>query len=260
MAVLGLVRYIAAMCSRFLLSRIQPIAALLIVFSGVTHAQQDSDSLDRDYGSELPRIPALSPEDEAGSFQIHDGFETQLVAAEPLVFDLIAMAFDERGRMYVVEMRGYSERRDELIGAIRLLEDVDGDGAMDTSVVFTDGLAWPTAVACYDGGIYVAEPPDVWYLKDTDGDGRADVKDKVFSGFGLSNVQGLLNSFNWSMDNRIHGAPSGSGASVTAAARPFDPALVVRGRAFSFGPRARARPCWLAKPPFMPPWGGATRR
>jgi putative membrane-bound dehydrogenase-like protein len=61
----------------------------------------------------------------------------------------------------------------------------------------------------------------------------------VFSGFGLSNVQGLLNSFNWSMDNRIHGATSGSGAQVTATAQPFEPPLVLRGRDFSFDPRTR---------------------
>ena len=145
----------------------------------------------------------------------------ELVAAEPLVYDPVAMAFDENGRLFVVEMRGYSERRADLIGAIRLLTDENGDGVFDSSHVYSDGLAWPTAVACYDGGIFVGVPPDIVYMKDTDGDGKADRHEVVFSGFGLNNVQGLLNSFNWGVNNLLHGATSGSGASDGQRFRSF---------------------------------------
>ena len=160
----------------------------------------------------------------------------ELVAAEPLVRDPIAMAFDERGRLFVVEMRGYSEQREENIGSVRLLEDKDRDGVYDVASDYIDGLAWPTAVACYQGGVFVAVPPDILYCKDTNGDGRADTRDVVFTGFGLENVQGLLNSFNWRLDGRIHGATSSSGASVTKPGSASPP-LSLRGRDFSFDPR-----------------------
>lgn len=198
---------------------------------------QEADSIDRDYAGELERIAPLSPADALDSFEVHADFEMQLVAAEPLVHDPIAMAFDEYGRMYVVEMRGYSEQRDENIGAVRLLEDTDGDGAMDLSSVFLDGLAWPTAVACYDGGVFIGVPPDIFYAKDEDGDGRADRIERAFTGFGLDNVQGLLNSFTWGLDYRIHGATSGSGAQIARVDAPDAEPLVLRGRDFSFDPR-----------------------
>lgn len=209
---------------------------LLPIAAGVA---QESDSIDRDYADELPRIQPLEPADALKSFKIHPGFRMELVAAEPLVFDPIAMAFDESGRMYVVEMRGYSERRQDMIGAIRLLEDTNGDGVFDESHVFADGLAWPTAVACFDGGVFVGVPPDIFYMKDTDGDHRADIKELVFSGFGLANVQGLLNSFNWNLDNQIQGATSGSGALATSTAYPLEAPLTLHGRDFIIDPKAR---------------------
>jgi putative membrane-bound dehydrogenase-like protein len=208
---------------------------LLLLLATLKIAAQES--VDTDFAAELPRIEPLEPGDALRSFETHPEFDMQLVASEPLVYDPIAMAFDEFGRMYVVEMRGYSEQREEHLSAIRLLEDSDGDGVMDESHVFLDKLPWPTAVACYDGGIFVGVPPDIFYAKDTDGDRRADRIERVFTGFGLDNVQGLLNSFNWSLDNRIHGATSGSGARILPANDDGAEPLVLRGRDFSFDPR-----------------------
>lgn len=208
-----------------------------VLFSSLLYAADDS--LDRNYAEELPRIAPLEPDQVAASFEVHPGFEMQLVAAEPLVHDPIAMAFDEKGRLFVVEMRGYSERRDEMLGAVRLLTDTDGDGVYDKSDVYVDGLAWPTAVACFDGGIFVAEPPNIFYCKDTDGDSKADEKEIVYTGFGLSNVQGMVNTFKWGLDNRIHGATSSSGAEMVRTDDPTAPPLSLRGRDFSFDPRTR---------------------
>jgi putative membrane-bound dehydrogenase-like protein len=93
-------------------------------------------------------------------------------------------------------------------------------------------------VACYDGGIFIGAPPDILYCKDTNGDGRADVRRVVFSGFGRSNVQGLMNSMTWTLDNRIEGATSSSGGTVRQLAHEDAEPLAVRGRDFSFDPRS----------------------
>src|SRR5882672_7740926 len=212
--------------------------------------------------AQLPRVPATPPERAVSTFKVKPGFRVELVAAEPLVVSPVAMSFDEDGRLFVVEMRDYSERRPERLGRIRLLEDTDGDGRFDKSTVFAQDLPWPTAVICWDGGVFVGATPDIFYFKDTNGDGVADIREVIFSGFASDyapfatnklNVQALMNSFNWSLDNRIHGATSFSGGKVQRIDSPFvrdwltrgkvaigvSPAatLDLRGRDFSFDPR-----------------------
>jgi len=190
---------------------------------------------------DLPRIPPTEPERVLSTFRIKPGFHLELVAAEPRVMDPIALAFDENGRLFVVEMCDYSERRQEKLGRIRLLEDTDGDGCFDKDSVFADELPWPTAVICYKGGIFVAATPDIFYFKDQNGDGVADEKKIVFTGFAKGverlNVQALPNSFTWGLDNRIHGATGPNGGSITSVNAPSAKLLELRGRDFSFDPR-----------------------
>ncbi len=204
------------------------------------------DSIDQDYAGELPRIAPRSPAAAQQAFHIAPGFRVDLVAAEPHVVDPIAMAFDENGRLFVIEMRDYSEDDKANLGRVRLLTDSNGDGRFDRSSIYAEGLSWPTAIACYDGGVFVAAAPEVFYLKDRDGDGIADEKKHLFTGFARSNVQGLINSFQWGLDHRLHAATSSSGASVAygpdhpqmnspTTARP-EP-LVLRGRDFALDPR-----------------------
>jgi putative membrane-bound dehydrogenase-like protein len=175
---------------------------------------------------QLPRIPPQSPQQALSTFTLQRGFSLELVAAEPDVVDPIDAAFDEDGRMYVVEMRDYPflpeqraakyvERQPENWGAIRLLEDTNGDGRMDKSTVFADQLRWPQSVCCYRGGVFVIAPPTLWYFKDTAGDGVADVKEEWFTGFGLSNVQALANGLEWSLDHGIYWAGGRTGAEIT---------------------------------------------
>ncbi|MEO6036132.1 MAG: PVC-type heme-binding CxxCH protein, partial [Verrucomicrobiota bacterium] len=189
----------------------------------------------------MPRFVAVEPTNALQTFQMKPGFRLELVASEPNVIDPIALSFDENGRMFVVEMNDYSERRDEKLGRIRVLEDLDGDGRYEKATVFADGLPWPTGVICYDGGIFVAASPDVIYLKDTEGDGKADVRKVVFTGFGVGkdklNVQALLNGFNWGLDNRIHGATAPSGGIVTNLMVAQQAPLNLNGRDFNFDPR-----------------------
>ncbi len=191
--------------------------------------------------AEMPRYPAVEPKDAVATMKVRPGFRVELAAAEPLVVDPIAGCFDENGRLYVIEMRDYSERRDDRLGRVRLLDDTDGDGAFDRATTFADDLAWPTAIFCWQGGVFVGSTPDVLYLKDMTGDGVADERRVVYTGFADGNaklnVQALLNSFNWGLDNRVHGSASLSGGRVRrAGAGPAD-ALDLRGSGFSFDPR-----------------------
>ncbi len=189
---------------------------------------------------DLPRIPPTEPDKALTTFKVKPGFRVELAAAEPNVRDPVAISFDEDGRMYAVEMRDYSERRDERLGEVRLLEDTDNDGRFEKSTVFADRLPWPTAVICYGGGVFVATTPDILFLRDTNGDGKADERRVVFTGFGKGverlNVQALPNSFNWTLDNRIHGATGPNGGQVTTVDAQGAP-VELRGRDFSFDPR-----------------------
>src|SRR6266516_5162814 len=133
---------------------------------------------------DLPRFPPVEPADAIKTFTVKEGFKIELAAAEPLVVDPVAMAFDEEGHLFVVEMRDYSERRDQKLGRIRMLTDTDGDGKFDKSTIYADNLPWPTAIICWNGGVFVGATPSIFYFTDTDGNGIADENRVVFTGFG----------------------------------------------------------------------------
>ena len=196
-----------------------------------------------DAARELPRYPAVAPKDALKTWRVKAGFRLELAASEPQVRDPIAVCFDERGRMFVCEMIDYSEMRDASphLGRVSVLEDKDGDGYYETSTVFADNLAWPTGLIWANGGLYVAATPDIWRFEDRDNNGAAEVRTRVFTGFGtglkLLNVQSLLNSFQWGPDNRVHVlAGGGNRGVVTCPLRPELPGRELGGRDFWFDP------------------------
>lgn len=189
----------------------------------------------------FPDLPPTEPEGAFATFDMHPDFKLELLASEPLIADPVAMSFDENGALYVVEMRGYSERRDEKLGRVKRLEDRNHDGRMDHATVFAEGLAWPTGVLCHDGGVFVLAAPDLWYFKDTRGDGIADEKRVVLTGFSEQasrvNVQQLPNNVRWGIDQRIHIAEGGNGSRIRRPNDTADKVLDLRGRDLVFDPR-----------------------
>lgn len=147
--------------------------------------------------------PPCEPQASLQNFEIADGFSIELFAAEPLFRDPVAMEVDPSGRFYVVEDPGYPEGVGGN-GAIRLLEDSDGDGLPDRSTVFADGLRAPRGVMSWDDGIIVTDAPNIYYMEDTTGDGQADLIETLMEGFAFGNPQLGVNTPIYGLDNWIH--------------------------------------------------------
>ena len=183
--------------------------------------------------------PALSPAEAQKKFVVPEGFEVRLFAAEPDVINPVAMTWDERGRLWVLELYEYplgapagQKGRDR----IRILEDTDNDGRADKVTVFADGLNLATGLLLGNGGAYVGQAPDLLFLSDTNHDDKADKREVLLTGFGLQDRHELLNGFTWGPDGWLyltHGVfthskvkiPEASepGVEVTAAVARFHP-------------------------------------
>lgn len=154
-------------------------------------------------GQKKNTVRGLSPEEAMSTFEVADGFQIEQIAAEPLIADPVDMEIDEFGRLYVVEMHGYPLDKSGS-GAVKLLEDTDGDGRMDKSTIFADDLVLPTGIMRWKKGILVTDPPNVVYFEDTDGDGKADKKEIMLTGFALANPQHNVNNPLLGLDNWIY--------------------------------------------------------
>ena len=157
------------------------------------------------------KAPALSAEEEQKTFVLPPGYRAELVAKEPLVIDPIAIDFDADGRLWVLEMPGFMSEAGGLnsrepINTIAVLQDKDGDGLMDTRTVFADKLVLPRAFKVLDRGVLVGEPPNLWLMKDTDGDLEADTRELVNStyGRGEAGIEHNANSLFWALDNVMY--------------------------------------------------------
>jgi mono/diheme cytochrome c family protein/glucose/arabinose dehydrogenase len=180
-------------------------------------APLSAPSDDRSAGSRAAQpVPALSPEQALDTFQLAAGLRMELVAGEPMVQDPVAMTFDEDGRLWVVEMRGFMpnldrEGEEEPTGRVSVLEDTDGDGRMDKGTVFLDGLVLPRAIAVVNGGALVAENKPLWFAEDTDGDGRADRKTLIDAEYGGTGMPEHAGNGLWrGLDNWYYNAKSKS--------------------------------------------------
>ncbi len=200
--------------------------ALAIASLGVVHAVQTQPAAARPSAAQAQparpawpptvrktptKAPVLTAEEELKTFSLPPGYRAQLVAKEPLVMDPIAIDFDASGRLWVLEMPGFMSEANamnsrEPINDVAVLEDLDGDGVMDKRTIFADKLVLPRALKVLEHGVLVGEPPNLWLMKDTDGDLKADTKELVNStyGRGEASIEHNANSLFWGLDNTIY--------------------------------------------------------
>jgi putative membrane-bound dehydrogenase-like protein len=155
-------------------------------------------------GKKPSGVPALSPQDSLQSFHLSEDFHVELFAAEPQVVDPVEMVFDENGRIYVAEMIDYPDDPppgQPARSRIRLLEDTDGDGKIDRSIIFADQVLEVSGLMPWKGGLIVTSAPGIFFMKDTDGDGKADIRQLLYTGFPKSNPESRITNPRLGIDN-----------------------------------------------------------
>jgi putative membrane-bound dehydrogenase-like protein len=153
------------------------------------------------------KLGPLSVAESLDRFKLQDGWVIEPVATEPAIVDPVNIAFDELGRLWVVEMRDYPwgpRGRGEPISRIKTLTDRDGDGVYETAVVFADKLLFPTGLLPWKGGVIVTLAGEVVWLRDTNGDGVSDTKEVWFKGFAQENSQLRANHPRLGLDGLIY--------------------------------------------------------
>lgn len=163
--------------------------------------------LENDPVRRAAKEPALHPLETQKKFKVPKGFEVRLFASEPEVVNPVAMTWDERGRLWVVELYEYpkgAKKGEKGRDRIKILEDVDADGKADKVTVFADGFSLATGLALGNGGVYLGQAPNLYFLEDTNGDDKADKTTTLMTGFGLEDRHELLNGFAWGPDGWLY--------------------------------------------------------
>ena len=158
------------------------------------------------HAQDKPPGPALSPAEAIAKMTVPEGFSVEMVASEPDIVNPVSMTIDERGRFWITESFEYPRRtpgpgKDR----VKILEDTDSDGRMDKFTVFMEGLNIPSGIAVGHGGVWIANSPDILFVQDTDGDGKADTSEVVVTGFGRDDTHELPNSLTWGPDGWLYG-------------------------------------------------------
>lgn len=168
----------------------------------------------------------LSPQASKKLIQVPAGFDLRLFASEPDIINPIAMNWDEKGRLWVIETVDYPNtvRDEQGVGddSVKILEDTNGDGKADKVTIFADKLNIPTSFTFYDGGIVVSQAPHFLFLKDTDSDDKADIRETIIDGWGVSDTHAGPSNLQYGIDNYIYGAVGYSGFEGTIYNKTFD--------------------------------------
>ncbi|MDC0936696.1 HEAT repeat domain-containing protein [Pirellulales bacterium] len=182
-------------------------------------------------------VPPLSPDHSLETIAVREGLTVELAAAEPLVVDPVAIDWGPDGQLWVCEMHDYPTGIDgayQAGGRIAVLRDADQDGVYDHRTVFAEGLPFPTDVVQWRKGALVCAAPDILYLEDVDGDGRADAGHVVFHGFATDNYQARPNSLRYGLDGWWYGANGLISSEIES--RHSGARVDIRGRDFRMRP------------------------
>lgn len=197
-----------------------PRYLLLITFFVANQLNAEQPKIDIN----VQRVKPKTAGESLKSFVVANGLKVELVAAEPLVQSPMFAEFDELGRMWVIELpeyNAYGGTKPQGQGRIVVLTDTNHDGQYDQRTVFADRLDYPTGLACWNGGVYVGVAPDLVYMKDTNQDGVADVKEVILTGFGKDKAgEAHLNSFRWTPEQRILISTGMNGGLITVPGKP----------------------------------------
>ncbi|MGV3586972.1 MAG: PVC-type heme-binding CxxCH protein [Adhaeribacter sp.] len=178
----------------------------------------------------------LSPEESLKKIKLINGFKAEIFAAEPYVYDPVALEFDEQGNAYVVEMPDYPFEVEpgKGKGRIRILKDTNHDGRVDKAITFAENVTEATSILPWQGGLIVTAAPDILYLKDTNHDGKADTREVLFTGFFQNNSEAQITSLRLGIDNWIYANNHGQQGLITLNRTPDAKPLAVRGADFRF--------------------------
>jgi putative membrane-bound dehydrogenase-like protein len=178
----------------------------------------------------------LSPEESMKKLNVAPGFKVSLFASEPHVFDPVSLEFDEEGNAYVIEMPDYPYEVEpgKGHGRIRILKDTDSDGKIDQSIIFAENVTEATSMLPWKGGLIVTAAPNIIYLKDTNGDGKSDIREILFSGFFQNNSEAQVTSLKLGIDNWIYANNRGQSGKVVFSKTPDAKPVEVRGADFRF--------------------------
>ncbi len=189
--------------------------------TAVSTAAVDSTPAGQGAGLRKRASEPLSPAESMAKIHVAPEMVVELVAAEPLVVDPVAIDWGADGKLWVVEMADYPYGMDGKGapgGRIKYLEDTDGDGKYDKATLFMDHIQMPNGILAWKKGVIVTAAPEVFYAEDTDGDGKADKKEVLYSGFKAGNPQLRCNGLRWGLDNWVYIA-NGWSAGIVKSAR-----------------------------------------
>ena len=204
---------------------------------------------------EPPRI--LPPREALKKFKLAPGYAVNLFASEvefPEIENPVQLTFDARGRLWILTMPDYpmfqppNRPNDRLL----ILEDVDEDGRADKLQIFADGLHVPTGFELGDGGVYVAQQPNLMFLKDTDGDDRADVRELILHGFDSADSHHSISAFTWGPGGGLY-MHEGT-FHHTSVETPTGPVRNAHGGVYRFDPTTQGLETFVSYN-FANPWG-----
>ena len=189
-----------------------------------------------------PEGGPTAPAKAAAKIQVHPEFNLSLVASEPLINKVMNIDWDEQGRLWVCETPEYPNGRRkpntpansalprwkdsgshkpfvadrDPEDSISILTDTNGDGIMDTKKIFADKLELVTSFVLYKNGVIAATSPDIWYLEDTNADGVADKRTKLYTGLGINDTHAVINNLRWGHDGWVYASHGYSRGDVTS--------------------------------------------